>query len=82
MVKEEMEFVGFKDFYKRCKKIKEMYLALDLQEKWKYKYYVFSHSLLRDYFKDLIWEYLNEPPTSVYYVGIKKLKDNLSRSRI
>ena len=61
MIKEELRFIGFKDFYKRSRIIKSAYMSLSLEEKWTYKYYLYSNSLISLTRLDLMWEYLNEP---------------------
>lgn len=60
MVRDEMKFIGVKDFYIKCRVIRKKYRLMRLDEKWKYKYYVYSRPLLIEYYKDVIWEYLND----------------------
>lgn len=61
MVREDLHFIGMKDFYKKSIYIQKEYKKLTLEEKWTYKYYVYSRPLLKDdWFKDVIWQYLNE----------------------
>lgn len=64
---EKMLFNNFKDFFDKRKVIKYNYLLLTLKYKRKYKNFVYS-TKLKDYFKDRVWEYLNEPMISPYYV--------------
>ena len=82
MIKDEMRFIGFKDFYKRSRKIKSMYDRLSLEEKWTYKYYVYSNALISQNRLDLIWEYLNEPENSEYFVSRKKLGEQYMKARV
>lgn len=82
MIQDEMRFIGFKDFYKRSRKIKSMYDKLSLEEKWTYKYYVYSNALVSQNRLDLIWEYLNEPENSEYFVSRKKLGEQYMKARI
>ena len=82
MIKDEMRFIGFKDFYKRSRKIKSMYDRLSLEEKWTYKYYVYSNALISQNRLDLIWEYLNEPENSEYFVSRKKLGEQYLKARV
>ena len=82
MIQDEMRFIGFKDFYKRSRKIKSMYDKLSLEEKWTYKYYVYSNALVSQNRVDLIWEYLNEPENSEYFVSIKKLGEQYMKARV
>ena len=82
MIQDEMRFIGFKDFYKRSRKIKSMYDKLPLEEKWTYKYYVYSNALVSQNRLDLIWEYLNEPENSEYFVSRKKLGEQYMKARV
>lgn len=82
MIDEELAFVGVKEFYKKRKIIREKYSRLSLDEKWKYKYYIYSHYLIEEYYKDVIWEYLNEPKGSIYYVFNEKLRNCSDKVRI
>lgn len=82
MIKEELRFIGFKDFYKRSRIIKSTYMSLSLGEKWTYKYYLYSNSLISLTRLDLMWEYLNEPESSEYYVSRRKLGEEYLKARI
>lgn len=82
MIKEELRFIGFKDFYKRSRIIKSAYMSLSLEEKWTYKYYLYSNSLISLTRLDLMWEYLNEPESSEYYVSRRKLGEEYLKARI
>lgn len=82
MIRDEMRFIGFKDFYKRSRKIKILYSKMSLNEKWVYKYYVYSNRLISVDNLDLIWEYLNEPKGSEFYVSRKKLGEKYLKVRI
>lgn len=73
MINEEMRIVGFRDFYKRSRKIKSYYEKLSVEGKWTYKYYLYSHRFLTESVLDIMWEYLNESKNSEYYVSRKKL---------
>lgn len=68
VIKEEMEFLTFEEFYLKCENIKKMYEKMSRREKCIYKMYVYSNFLIRMNVKDKIWEYLNEPFGSAYYV--------------
>lgn len=61
MVKENMCFVDFDDFYVRREIIRALYQRLSIYDKTVYKYYVYSRRLLREKICDIIWEYLNVP---------------------
>lgn len=82
MIRDELRFVGFKDFYKRSRYIKQIYHSLSLDEKWKYKYYVYSNRLIDENHADLIWHYLNEPEWSEDYVSRRKLGEDYLNVRI
>lgn len=69
-----MRFVDFKDFYNRCDVIKSYYDNLSLRDKYIYKMYVYSNRLVNEKKLNKIWEYLNEPFGSAYYMS----KDMLS----
>ena len=82
MIRDELRFIGFKDFYKNSRRIKKIYDTLSLDEKWVYKYYVYSNRLISVDNLDLIWEYLNEPKNSDFYVSRKKLGEKYLKVRI
>lgn len=67
-------FYGLADFCLHGEWIKSEYCKLNLFEKRMYKYHVYSNSFLTVKERDLIWEYLNEPMGSVYYVTLDMLK--------
>ena len=62
-----MLFNNYKEFYDKRKFIRFNYKFLSVAKKRNYKDFVYSTNL-KDYFKDRIWEYLNEPLISPYYV--------------
>lgn len=68
-VAEYLRFYNFEDFYKRKELIKFHYEQLSNKEKSIYKMYVYSNRLISDRKVDKIWEYLNEPFGSFYYVS-------------
>ena len=82
MIKEDMQFIGIKDFYIKSTYVKEIYNELTLQEKWEYKYYIYARPFLKDYFKDIIWEYLNEELGSIYYINELQLYCISRKSKI
>lgn len=69
LIGEDMRFVNFKDFYDRRIIIKNAFNMLSIRDRQIYKMYVYSNRLIREYMLDKIWEYLNEPFGSVYYVA-------------
>ena len=82
MIRDELRFVGFKDFYKRSRYIKQIYRSLPIDEKWRYKYYVYSNRLLSENNADLIWHYLNENENSEDCVSRRKLGEQYLKVRI
>lgn len=60
MIKDNIRFVGFISFYNRRYIIKELYTALNRDDKLTYKYYVYSRRHLTEYTCDLIWRFLND----------------------
>ena len=73
MVDSAMIFYTFKDFYANAKRIKIKYEKLSYYDKRIYKMYVYSNRSLRDSLADKVWEYLNEPFGSFYYVSYEML---------
>lgn len=73
MVYENMKFYTFNDFYNRGKLIKSAYDRLSFNDKYVYKLYIYSNFLLKPYLQDRIWEFLNEPIGSCYYVTYEML---------
>ena len=82
MIRDELRFIGFKDFYKRSRYIKQIYRSLPIDEKWRYKYYVYSNRLISENNADLIWHYLNENENSKDYVSRRKLGEQYLKVRI
>lgn len=66
MFDDDMEFSTYNDFFKRRKRIKEMYTNMDKQAKAIYKLYLYAQREMSVGKVDLIWEYLNEPSNSLY----------------
>lgn len=67
VVKENMTFSTFNDFYVRRKIIKDLFQGLNQDMKYIYKMYVYSNRLLSTQKADCMWEYLNEPRDSGYF---------------
>lgn len=81
MIKDELRFIGMRDFYKRCEQIKEVYVSLTRDEKQVYKYYVYSRRQLREYTCNIIWEFLNESDDSEYARNKERLYEEIYRYR-
>lgn len=77
IVKLDMMFNNFDDFYENAKYIKSRFDLLSLYEKRIYKMYVYSNSIIRYQTLDKMWEYLNEPMGSCYYVSYDMLGEYL-----
>lgn len=77
VVKDEITFYNFSDFYKRADMIKYEYDLLSLEEKQIYKLYVYSHGFMKVSILDKIWEFLNEPFGSCYYLSKDMLAEHL-----
>lgn len=66
-----MEYKGFKNIEEFAKDrliYKTMYNELSLYEKQDLKKYVYGMDG-KEFYKDIIWEYLNEPLDSAYYIN-------------
>jgi hypothetical protein len=59
MVRDDMRFSDFSDFYVRRNAIKNLYDALSINEKVIYKYYVYSRRYISERICDTMWEFLN-----------------------
>lgn len=65
VIKENMEFETYNDFYIRRKLIKASFDKLDSNCRDIYKLYLYANRLLSTMKVDLIWEYLSEPYNSI-----------------
>lgn len=81
MIKDELRFIGMRDFYLRSENIKKIYHSLSKEEKQIYKYYVYSRRQLREYTCNIIWQFLNESPDSEFAVNKERLYDEVFRYR-
>ena len=73
MIYDDMRFYTFDDFYSMAKRIKSHYEKLTLKEKCIYKMYFYSNRIIKEWLLDKMWEYLNEPIGSCYYVSYEML---------
>ena len=76
-IRDELSFITYFDFCKNSKILKAYYEALDINAKRFYKWFVYSNIHMTEYFKDLIWEYLNNNDPECYI----NLIENLSKYR-
>lgn len=72
-IEQQMSYINFNDFYKRCKLIKQLYSNLDKYQKRFYKWYVYANTYTRLEVKNAIWEYLNNDEI-YYYINLLKYK--------
>jgi hypothetical protein len=73
MVYDDMRFYTFNEFYDQGVRIKNHFINLSIDDKLVYRMYVYSNRHIKDYLLDKIWEYLNEPFGSTYYVSYDML---------
>ena len=59
MIKSNMCFDNFCDFYGKKELLRALYQRLSSGDKINYKYYVYSRRILKEKVCDMIWEYLN-----------------------
>lgn len=69
MIYADMIFYNFNEFFDNAERIKKHFETLDIMDKKIYKMYVYSNRDIREHILDKIWEYLNEPFGSYYYVS-------------
>lgn len=69
MIYADMIFYNFNEFFDNAERIKKHFETLDIMDKKIYKMYVYSNRDIREHILDKIWEYLNEPFGSCYYVS-------------
>lgn len=58
-IKEQLCFLTYTEFCRNAKILKLFYEGMDDDAKIFYKWYVYSNIHMGEYFKNLIWEYLN-----------------------
>lgn len=59
MIRDNVRFSNFSDFYNKRYLIKNEYENMVFNDKLIYKYYVYSRRYLKERVCDMIWEYLN-----------------------
>ncbi len=75
-------FISYRTFYKNRHFIREKYKTMSYNQKLALKRYLYSITIITTQHKDLIWEYLNEPMTSEFYVSNNMLKRQYMRAKI
>lgn len=75
-IKKELSFLTYYDFCDNAIAIRDLYKKLSNEEKQFYKWFVYSNIHMREYYKDLIWGYLND------HITRKILMENRKRYKI
>lgn len=65
-INEIMSFYTYYDFCDDCKRIKKLYQALDRNAKLFYKWYLYANTHIDLYYKNIMWEYLNNEDKEIY----------------
>lgn len=73
-IKENMYFYTYTDFCNASKRLKAMYDTLDENQRLFYKWYIYANIHMSEFFKNLIWNYLNnnEPEAFIELISNKK----------
>ena len=79
MVRADMCFVNFCDFYVRRKVIKRLYSKLSTDNKAIYKYYVYSRRILKEKVCNMIWDFLNAEDDEQLNIYAEKLDTEYSK---
>lgn len=77
-IKTELCFLTYTDFCHNAKILKLIFEGLDYNAKTFYKWYVYANIHMEEYFKNLIWEYLNNDDP-MYYI---ELIDNQRKYKV
>lgn len=77
-IKNELCFLTYTDFCRNAKIIKLFYEAMEDNAKIFYKWYLYANIHMTEYYKDLIWEYLNNNDIIAYIM----LMDNLPKYKV
>ena len=65
-IKEQLCFLTYNDFCRNAKILKLFYEGMDNDAKIFYKFYVYANIHMTEYFKDTIWNYLNNQEEEYY----------------
>ena len=82
MIKDDISFVGYRGFYTRRDYIRTRYSNLSTNEKWIYKYYLYSKRHLKEYTCDLIWRFLNNEEDEEFLVTPEMLLKECSKYKM
>lgn len=75
------KFNNIKEFAEEKTLNKMIYSGMSYKEKKKLKYYIYHSLKERNSQKDLIWEYLNEPIGSDYFIYTSLVLNSIKRSK-
>lgn len=75
-------FISYRTFYKNRHIIKDIYNKSTIKQKIQFKRYLYSITIIKPFHKDIIWEYLNEPIGSEYYVSNNRLRKEYRKAKI
>ena len=81
MINDNMRFNGFPDFYSRKDIISSMYVNLTTNNRFLYKYYIYSRRYLRERTCDAIWEYINAATIEELIDAAMRLDQEYARYR-
>lgn len=59
-IKDKMQFYTYFDFCDNCDRIKNQYKQMNKNAKLFYKWYVYANVHMGEFFKNKIWEFLND----------------------
>lgn len=82
MIRNDVRFVGYLAFYKKKDIIKKRYSNFSREDKWIYKWYIYSRRQLKEYTCDLIWRFLNDEQDEENMVTDGMLKDECYKYRM
>lgn len=82
MIKSDVRFIGYLDFYKKKDAIRNKYVCFSRDDKWTYKWYVYSRRQLKEYTCDLIWRFLNDDEFDEERVTEQMLMDERYKYRM
>lgn len=74
MIKPNLRFDDFCDFYDRKNYIKDAYINLSPDDKRVYKYYIYSRRIIREKMCDTIWGFLNAEDTEELVIYLSQLR--------
>ena len=72
-IRNELCYLTYFDFCKNAKILKAYYEVLGDDAKRFYKFYVYANIHMTEFFKDKIWDYLNNPDEEYYNILIDSL---------